>query len=295
MRAILFGCVLLIACLRAAAQDDRDLDLGEVLRAKVLDNLFSEDDKSQVVADAYEQLFTLAGPAGLRELANDKDPSIALQAAWELHKKAVTRDPEIPGRTDWVFDKELLKGFLKDLAKHLKCEPPKWWSTTLINGEEFPGRHHAFVTREEPEPSTATMSPDGEDYVVTSGKLSVRMPKALLRHGQFDHPPVFLCGADKSFVARPQSRGYPFEVTGVESKTGKRLWTATVWAARRGFSSGPDNVCPIEIRRMEDQVLVFGCESHGIYAEGFDAQTGKCQFRFCSCYWFNFSESWGRE
>ena len=27
-------------------------------------------------------------------------------------------------------------------------------------------------------------------------------------------------------------------------------------------------------------------------AEGFDAKTGKSQFRFCTCYWFNFSEAW---
>jgi hypothetical protein len=38
---------------------------------------------------------------------------------------------------------------------------------------------------------------------------------------------------------------------------------------------------------------VYGCDSHGMYAEGFDAKTGKCRFRFCTCYWFNFSEAWG--
>jgi hypothetical protein len=94
-------------------------------------------------------------------------------------------------------------------------------------------------------------------------------------------------------MARPVSPGYPFKIIGVDSKTGKKLWTATVWASRRGPSSGPAGVNPVEIRRQGDTVIVYGCESHGMYAEGFDAKTGKCRFRFCTCYWFNNSEAWG--
>jgi hypothetical protein len=67
----------------------------------------------------------------------------------------------------------------------------------------------------------------------------------------------------------------------------------TVWAARRGFSSGPTGrVDPVEVRRQGDMLIVYGCESHGMYAEGFDAKTGECQFRFCTCYWFDLSEAW---
>ena len=79
----------------------------------------------------------------------------------------------------------------------------------------------------------------------------------------------------------------------MDSKTGKKQWTRTAWAARRGAASGPEGGSQIEIRRHGDTVIVYGCESHGMYAEGFEARTGKCQFRFCTCYWFNFSEAWG--
>ena len=48
----------------------------------------------------------------------------------------------------------------------------------------------------------------------------------------------------------------------------------------------------VESVSSEGSVLVFGGESHGMYLEAFDEKTGKCLYRFCTCYRFNFSESW---
>lgn len=296
MRPVLIGALLLGASLAAVGRDDKEGDRVKALRKEVLKDLFADEDKSAAVAGVYKKLFTHVGLAGLPKLAEDEDTSIALQSAWELHRKAVKRDPPIRNRTDWVFDKKPMEEFLKVAAKRLKFEPPGWWKATLLKGEVFPRQHHAFIDVEEP-PPTATAKVEKEVVVITAGKQSVRMPKA-----EFDKDadeldigtaPVALCEADLSFIARPVFRGYPFKVIGVDSKTGKRLWAATVWAARRGFSSGPAGVCPVEIRREQDTVIVYGSESHGMYAEGFDAKTGKCRFRFCTCYWFNFSEAWG--
>jgi hypothetical protein len=39
--------------------------------------------------------------------------------------------------------------------------------------------------------------------------------------------------------------------------------------------------------------VVFGIESHGAYVEALGPATGENQFRFCTCYWFNFSKGWG--
>jgi hypothetical protein len=298
MRPVFFGCLLLVASLPAAATaDDKEDEKVKTVRTQVLKDLFASEDKSATVAGAYKQLFTHVGLAGLKKLAEDEDTSIALQAAWELHRKSVKRDPLIPGRADWVFDKKPMEEFLGFVAERLKAESPAWWRATLLKGDVFPGQHHAFIDNEGPLPPVATLKVEKDDVVVTAGKQSLRIPK-----GDFDKaageldigtPPVILCGAELSFIARPVFRGYPFEVIGVDSKTGKKLWAATVWAARRGFSSGPAGVNPVEIRRQGDTVIVYGCESHGMYAEGFDAKTGKCQFRFCTCYWFNFSEVWG--
>jgi hypothetical protein len=48
----------------------------------------------------------------------------------------------------------------------------------------------------------------------------------------------------------------------------------------------------IDIRYQDKIVYVFGAESHGMYVEAFDAGSGECIYRFCTCYWFAFSERW---
>ena len=64
-----------------------------------------------------------------------------------------------------------------------------------------------------------------------------------------------------------------------------------MWAAGRTALAGY-GVHRVELAGKDGSVFVFGTESHGMYLEAFDLATGKCQFRFCSCYWFTFSETW---
>lgn len=298
MRLRFVSLLVIAACAPVVAREDKEAERVKFLRKEVLKDLSADDaDKSEAVAGAYKKLFTHVGLAGLPKLAEDEDASLALQAAWELHRKAVKRNPPIRNRTEWVFDRKPMEEFAKIVAKRLKAEPPAWWRDALLTGEVFPDRHHAFLYHQEPPAAAATVKAEKEDIVITSGKQSVRMSKTEFEKDanefDLDIAPVVLCEADLTFLARPGFRSYPFKIIGVDSKTGKRLWAATVWGARRGFSSGPADTCPVEVRRKGDVVCVFGCESHGIYAEGFDAKTGKCQFRFCSCYWFNHSEAWG--
>jgi hypothetical protein len=190
-----------------------------------------------------------------------------------------------------------MEQFLRLVAARLNSKPPAWWAATLLKGEEFPGRHHAFIDVQGPLPSAATLRVEEDELLITSGKQSLRIPKGFdtaATHLEIGGTPsAILSGPDLSVIGETVFRGYPFTIIGVDSKSGRKLWTSTVWAARRGFSSGPDGVSPVEIRRVGNTVIVYGCESHGMYAEGFDAKTGTCQFRFCTCYWFNFSENWG--
>src|SRR5262245_37101936 len=63
-----------------------------------------------VKAEAYEALFKKFGKSGLRDLMKDEDTSIALQAAWEEHKKLIknAKQPEYPDWVDSKYDKEAL-------------------------------------------------------------------------------------------------------------------------------------------------------------------------------------------
>ena len=272
-------------------------DKVNTLRKEIVTGISSAEDKSEAVAKAYKTLFTHLGLDGVKKLINDEDTSIALQAAWETHKTIVKRNPAVPIRTNWVFDKKPMEEFLAVVAKRLKAEPPEWWRATLLVGDVFPGMHHAFIDLGGELPVPPKLEVQKDEVIITSGKQVTRLPRAVYdkaaSFADIGTAPEALWGADQSFFARPFFRGYPFQAVGVDTKTGKKLWMALVWAARRGFSTGPAGVCPVEIRRHGDTVIVYGCESHGMYAEGFDAKTGKCQFRFCTCYWFNFSERWG--
>ncbi len=264
--------------------------------ATVLQYVLSPEDKSKAAAQAYKKLFMNVGPTGLQKLAEDEDSSIALQASWELYRKSVKRNPPILHRSDWVFDEKLVGEFLKVVANRLHSDPPAWWAATLLKGEIFPGQHHAFIDIGQPLPLIATVSTDEKDVVLTTGKLSLRMDKTDFSNGndpRFGTGPVVFYGTEMSFVAKPVFRAYPFDLIGVDTKTGRKVWTATVWAARRGMSTGSDGLNPVEICRRGDTIFVYGCESHGLYVEGFDAKTGKCRFRFCTCYWFNHPETWG--
>jgi hypothetical protein len=287
-----------MAAIPAAASDGaKEAQEIRALRSEVLKGLFAAEGRSAAVAGAYKNLFTYVGLARLKKLADDEDKSIALQAAWELHRKPVKRSPPMRYRTAWGFDKKRIEEFLGFVAKRLTTEPPEWWGATLMAGDVFPNQHHAFIDIEGGLPTAPKVQVDKDEVTITLGNQLLRLPKMVYggesAFADIGPPAVVLVGAKQSFVARPTFRGYPFNVVGVDSKTGGKLWLALVWAARRGFSSGPARVNPVEIRRQGDTVIVYGCDSHGMYAEGFDAKTGKCQFRFCTCYWFNFSEAWG--
>jgi hypothetical protein len=281
------------------ADDSKRAAKVKALRTTILKALPGGDEESETAAEAYKELFKYVGRKGLRKLTHDKDTSIALQAAWEVHKKTVKRNPPIRNKTDWTFDKKQAQEFLAFFARRVKTKPPAWWRDTLVKGEVFPGSHHAFFDLAEGLPARPKVQEKKDEVVITVGKRSVRISQAAYAEAESflatDTTPVALWGAKRSFFARPAIKGYPFKAAGVDSKTGKESWVASVWASRRGSSTGPPGRCPVEICREGDTVIVYGCGGIGMYAEGFDARTGKCRFRFCTCYWFNFSEEWGLE
>lgn len=278
----------------------REAVLKAQAKAISLNKESNADRDSATVARAYKAMFTHLGLKGLKSLERDADTSIALQAMWETHKKTILRKPTIPGRTDWVFDQAPMKEFLSLFAKRVHSEPPEWWRIALLGGEVFPGLHHAFIGKPVNVPARQKVSFKDEVVIVETAEHSFRVSDAVYGEaytassGSKDS--VALWGPEQSFFAIPSFRGYPYKVFGLDSKTGEKIWTASVWAARRGFSSGPpDGPPPVEFRRQGDTLIVYGCDSHGMYAEGFDVKTGSCQFRFCTCYWFNFSEEWKLE
>ena len=87
------------------------------LRASIVKAQFGPADNSDEVAETYKKLYGHVGARGVRELTNDEDTSIALQAAWETHKTVVARNPPVAGKSPWVFDKKSVDSFLAIFAE----------------------------------------------------------------------------------------------------------------------------------------------------------------------------------
>jgi hypothetical protein len=267
------------------------------LRQKVLSARSAEDK-----GNAYKVLFAAAAPTGIRDMCKDQDLSISLHSGWEHYKKVINRPMSLPNRSDAVFDRESISQFTKFAEDRLDVALPNWWREAILNGEVFPGRHHAFLDRTMPKlrfvKDVGVFVADGIELAVSDDEVvmrtkdkSVKFPVSLIPDDQGMLFTTTL-GEQNWYIARYPEKGYPFLLRSMGRKDGKAVWTAHVWAVRRGASTGVGSH-RVEILERKDSVYVFGRESHGMYLEGFDKRSGNCRFRFCTSYWGSPSEGWG--
>jgi hypothetical protein len=246
-------------------------------------------------AAAYRAYFLHLGRASLKDLSEDADTGIALQAAWETHTKPVKRKEQAVGRIDDVYDPAELRRFVAFLKVRTKAPVPKWWAATVTDVDLFAGKHHAF-----PGPGGAGQGDREQvrvderegDLVLSSGGRSFAFPKATFGRG-FDDSFAAWLGEKQSVVASyPRRSGFGYTVGGFEANGRRPTWKADVWAAGREGLGG-EGYHSVEMTAADGVVYLFGVESHGAYVEAFDAASGKVRFRFCTCYWFHHSEGWG--
>jgi hypothetical protein len=88
------------------------------------------------------------------------------------------------------------------------------------------------------------------------------------------------------------SVGGMFGIAGFEGSGGKPKWTAYVWSSGRSGPTTGVHYQFVEMKEKDGICYIFGQEVAGAYLEAFDMKTGKCQFRFCTCFWFDFPEKW---
>jgi hypothetical protein len=286
---------LLISGSPAAEPDETSALRDRVLKAT------KPDEK----AAAYKALFTKVGKAGLAGLMKDEDTGIALQAAWELHKSPAKRATAIDHRTGDFYDSGLLKKFLGFLEVRTKAPVPGWWAGEVVAVELFPGRHHAFVgdgmhhtwklsvKAGYSVPEGAELERKGDTLVYTTGGRSVEFPRSALPidEGYTVTGVITERGAALAVSGFSGGGGVPFMVVGFTGKGGRPAWVADVWAAGRTMLDGW-TLHRVDLVEKDGTLFVFGAEGFGAYLEAFDLATGRCLYRFCTCYWFNFSETW---
>src|SRR4051812_26794301 len=117
------------------------LALAQASHHKVLRDRALNADCGSVAGNAYQAYFQHLGLAGLRDRLSDIDTGIALQAAWEVHKKPIKREPPIARRTDHVYDRAELDKFLAFVKDRIKAPVPDWWAEAIVDVDLFPGQH----------------------------------------------------------------------------------------------------------------------------------------------------------
>lgn len=293
--ALAIGCVCSFAGAAWAGPDDGLPTLRKaVLAAK------DKDEK----AEAYRAHFSRVGRAGLNGLTRDDDIGIALQAAWEVHTKAIKR-LKLNNRSDNIYEPVELGKFVAFLKDRTKAPVPDWWAKSIVDVDLFPGMHHAFIGDSDREgagpkerdskaglivPAEAELEEKGNRFVYSSGGRAVEFPKDTFE----------LAGSLQGVVREKRSAiagntdiaGFGYSLVGFEGRGGKPSWVAEVWSSGRTGLGGVGYHW-VEVAEKDGTVYVFGAETHGMYMEAFDITTGACLYRFCTCYWFHPSEKWG--
>jgi hypothetical protein len=288
--------VIIVCCAHAAQPAPQKLTGEDILKAS----------EPQDKARAYKKLFQASNESAFEILAKDQDTGIALQAAWEQHKKLAKRDRPLKGRADDIYDPAGLKEFVTFLKKRVQCPVPEWWSESIVDIDVKPGIGHSFQPGSKwPELKESTAGgwvPKGADLVEKDGSLVFTQGKWKLSFTQQAlgikaplGPGVAASGAWNRDVGAlaiyTPAGGMPCQLVGFKNGGGEPIWKSEIWAVNRSLLIGVSPHC-LEVVATEDSFFVFGQETFGMYIEAFESATGKCRFRFCTCYWFIFSEKW---
>jgi hypothetical protein len=153
-------------------------------------------------------------------------------------------------------DKKRIEAIIVRFENSLKMTPPEWWQDRLKAVVIYAHCHYV------PEVDSSRLKKNSQ-----------------IANERFD------------VVTNPGGAGFGYTVQVTDGKTKKMLWKRAVWAVGRTALAG-EGVHQIELVISKDRLFVFGAESHGVYAEVFKLEDGTPLVRFCTCYWFNFSECW---
>jgi len=288
----LAACVAL-CCLASAPAAEPEKDV-KALREEVV-----KADTQKAKIYGYKALFEKVGKAGLPDLMKDEDTGIALQAAWEVHKKLVQRSKEIPPQSSDIYEPDGLKKFVEVLKKRTKAPLPDWWAESITIVEVKPGKFHWFRNKPDLRPKyyetkDYTRLPEDHELerkadtlVYTVGKRSVEFPKDTFGEGSSNF--AGFVGEKRSAIARYSTS--PFEIAGFEGKGGKVVWKSEGWGTGLVVITGSwFNL--VEVVENDGTVYVFGKNPDGMYLEAFDLATGKVEFRFSTSYICLYSEAW---
>jgi hypothetical protein len=281
-------------------------------------------DDPRLAAKAYNRLFTGATEARLRELTHNPNPSIALQARWELRQA----EHELPSDTAHA---DYLPGFLEgDFG--LRAPLPwaaefaeSWYhdntkvlrlrsfyrkaglsgmgklTFTLTDGKKiqcdtinlWPELHETSYGPFAPKNIEIAKEADKVFITINDQAIPVKADffscggvNGVSSLGRYQVAATVRGG--KAFVALYENGWGPLSLYCLERRSGKVIWHSVAWTAYIDFSPGGSGFWYSEAQLVCDdsKITVF---EHGTYSgsciESFDVRTGENRLRFSSRYW----------
>jgi hypothetical protein len=238
-------------------------------------------------ARAFEALFERVGRNGLHDLKWDHDTAIALQAAWrELEEQLSDGANSLPALS--------LQRFLGLLEGRIRCKIPSWWEKALISGDVHRTPRLIYYAPSGTfkyqkmaldlfAPEGTSLGKDGGSCTIKVASKRVSLPIEIVEKAVAqgrDNLSISI-GEDRAYVALHDSCGFRYLLVclDVNGKAGEVRWTSEVWGSGRRVLGGRGHH-DVSLVEQDGHVIVFGQESHGMYIECFEVETGKNLFRF---------------
>lgn len=291
-KSVLVGAIVLVFSLEARSESGPSI---QTLRGKVL-----QANNYTARYAALKALFQRLSATELKELMNDDDVGIALQAAWEVHKKPIKRRTPVPRREEKVFDPDELAKFLAFLKDRTKAPVPEWWAKLIVDVDLCIERFQKFpaidpdnggIGPKVHKSKLGNLVPEGFELEKHGDKLS------LTKGGRSVELSEESAKGDRAIAATFTEKlailaCYPDTATGytmraLNSKSTGEAWKADIWSLVSGDfpGSGPPGYHRVEVKVLDNVIFVFGGDLWGLYVESLEADTGKSRFRFSTSYW----------
>ena len=254
---------------------------------------FHKIDDPREYSSLYRKVFAIAQDDLLPWLQRHENHSVALQATWEDVERSV---PEESSGATYRPDRQKIAAFIDFLERQQSVSVPQWWKEVVLDCRANQ-RHNVYSGRPRREPyhdsgiswvrcpTEARVEPRYDEVVYYADENQITIPAGILDRMPWGKH-VSACFTDAScFVAVHDDIGYPHDVTCIDRKTNKLLWTSTACGSWWGVFSGRPGASWVSVvSAAEERVFVFGAGWIGFYVHGFDAASGDSLVQFSNNY-----------
>jgi hypothetical protein len=243
---------------------------------------------------AYMSVFDTASSDVVNKLRCHSNDSVAVAAAWEKLEREFPREESV----EYVYPRQNeVNRFVGFLEGRLKCELPSWWVATLqsVHGEKrhwsyyspaggvpYWGTKDAIATP----PATSAVLDDRGLLISLDGK-SVRLATDVLKTTTIRSPVGAACVSSESSryaIVYADTRQL-YQLICLDRASTNVIWMVDIFAGGlTALSVGRPGFHYATLALCDDRIIVFGSAYNGMYAEAFDAKSGKPLFRFGTGY-----------